>query len=125
MEERRKTERIQTRLPVQWQAHSGVLEGTLINCSLAGCFVQGEVEEPGNEPVRLTIRLPGELLIKLWGTVTFYLPTMGFGLHFISVSDEDQSMFDLWRKYLEGEQASVNLTSKPTAVSALNSTRAT
>lgn len=118
MEERRKSERIQTRLDVQCETHSGVLEGTIINCSLAGCFVQGEVEEPGDEPVRLTIQLPNGTSIMLWGTVTFYLPTMGFGLRFINLSDEDQLMFDRWRNYLSQNPAVGSITPTPSTATA-------
>jgi hypothetical protein len=105
MEERRKTERIETSLQVQCETDSGVLEGTVINCSLAGCFVQGEVEEPGDEPIRLTIQLPNGTAIQLWGSVAYYLPTMGFGLHFTHLSD--QSMFDEWRRYIETTKPAV------------------
>lgn len=119
MEDRRKSERIHTKLQVQFETNSEVLEGTVINCSASGCFVQGEVEEPGDEPVRLTIQLPNGTSIQLWGTVAFYLPTMGFGLHFTHHSDEDQLMFDKWRNYLEGQKPVVKpLSSKPTGVTA-------
>lgn len=100
MEERRKSPRIDLHLPVQWETTSGVLEGTVINCSVGGCFVQAQVEEPGDEPMKLAIQLPnGD--IQLWGKVAYYLPTMGFGLQFISRSDEGQQMLNRWLDYLE------------------------
>jgi PilZ domain len=104
MEERRKTERIQTHLHAQWETHSGVLEGTITNYSVHGCFVEAEVEEPGSEPVKLTVRLPNGTLIELWGTVAFHLPTMGFGLHFTDHAHED--WLNAWRKFLEPQKAS-------------------
>jgi PilZ domain len=118
MEERRKSERIQTRLHAQWETHSGVLEGTIINCSVGGCFVEGEVEEPGDEPVKLTIRLPNGTFVQLWGTVAFHLPTMGFGLHFTHSSDDDQLMFDKWLNYLEAQKAAVPIVRPSTATAA-------
>lgn len=97
MEERRKSPRFDLNLPVHWETASGVHEGTVINCSVSGCFVQTQVEEPGNEPVKLAIQLPDGKNLQLWGEVAFYLPTMGFGLHFTS----GQSMFRGWLDYLQ------------------------
>jgi hypothetical protein len=67
--------------------------------------VEVAVEEPGNEPVKLTVRLPNKTLIELWGTVAFHLPTMGFGLHFIQHPDEDRLTFYKWRDYVEAQKA--------------------
>lgn len=99
MEERRKSRRIDLNLPAHWESESGVHEGTVINCSEGGCFVRAEVEEPGNEPVKLAIQLPDGKDLQLWGKVAFYLPTMGFGLQFISRSSE--SMLKRWGDYLQ------------------------
>lgn len=103
MEERRKSKRIQTRLHVQWETGSSVREATITNCSVYGCFVQDEVEEPGNKPVKLTVQLPNGTSIPLWGIVAFHLPTLGFGLHFKprSRTGQDRSTFDKWRNYVE------------------------
>ena len=101
MEERRKSTRIETFLQAQWETNSGIHEGTVINSSAGGCFVQAQVEEPGDEPVRLAIQLPNGKRIHLWGEVAYYLPTMGFGLHFTHSSDEDGLMLDTWLDYLQ------------------------
>lgn len=111
MEERRKSPRIDLHLPAQWETKSGVHVGTIINCSAGGCFVQAQVEEPGNEPMKLAIQLPIGGHIQLWGKVAYYLPTMGFGLQFSIRSDESQIMFDKWLDYLEV----VNSSSHPYA----------
>ena len=119
MEERRQSERIQARLQARWETDSGVVDGIIINCSVHGCFVLGEVEEPGNDPVRLTVRLPNGSSLLLLGTVAFHLPTLGFGLHFIYPSDEDKAMFDRWRVYVEAEKSAVPTISHPPRISAL------
>ncbi|SRR6266496_2919893 len=100
MEERRKSPRVETLLQAQWETDSGAHEGTVINCSAGGCFVQAQVEEPGDEAVRLAIQLPNGKRVHLWGEVAYYLPTMGFGLHFTHSSDEDRLMLDTWLDYL-------------------------
>ncbi|SRR6266542_2839424 len=101
MEERRKSSRKDTLLQAQWETRSGVHEGTIINCSAGGCFVQAQVEEPGDEPLRLAIQLPNGKRINLLGEVAYYLPTMGFGLHFTHSSDEDRLMLDTWLDFLQ------------------------
>ena len=104
MEERRKSERVDLHLLAQWETTSGVHEGTIVNCSVGGCFVQAQVEEPGNEPMKLAMQLPNGRRIHLWGEVAYYLPTMGFGLKFGNSSDEDQGMLNIWRDYLQAHQ---------------------
>ena len=105
MEERRKSPRIDLHLPAEWETTSGVQVGTVINCSEGGCFVQAQVEEPGDEPMKLAIQLPNGGAIQLWGKVAYYLPTMGFGLQFSIRSDEGQLMLNRWRDYLQAHTA--------------------
>lgn len=101
MEERRKSDRVETHLRAQWETASGAQSGTIINSSVGGCFVMAQVEEPGDEPMKLLIQLPNEVSIHIWGEVVYYLPTMGFGLHFTHSSDEDQTMLNAWLDYLQ------------------------
>ncbi|HUS12382.1 MAG TPA: PilZ domain-containing protein [Pyrinomonadaceae bacterium] len=101
MEERRKSPRIDLHLSAEWETTSGVHVGTVINCSEGGCFVQAQVEEPGDEPMKLAIQLPNGGAIQLWGKVAYYLPTLGFGLQFSIRSDEGQLMLNRWRDYLQ------------------------
>ena len=107
MEERRTSTRIDLHLPAKWETTSGVHEGTLINCSAGGCFVQALVEEPDDEPMKLAIQLPNGKDIQLWGKVAYYLPTMGFGLQFTSRSDEGQLMLKRWLDYLQSVHPSL------------------
>jgi len=107
--ERRKSPRIDLHLPAEWETTSGVHQGTVINCSVGGCFVQALVEEPGDEPMKLAIQLPDGRDIHLWGKVAYYLPTMGFGLQFTSRSDEGQLMLDRWLDFLQVVHSSPNL----------------
>jgi PilZ domain-containing protein len=105
MEERRKSERIHADLNARWETTSGVHEGTIINCSVGGCFVQAQVEEPGSEPIKVEIQLPNGRCIQLWGDVAYYLPTMGFGLHFAHTADNGQGMLNIWVDYLQAHQS--------------------
>ena len=60
-----------------------------------------QVEEPGDEPLKLAIQLPDGKDIHLSGEVAFYLPTRGFGLHFTDPSDEGLMDHNRWLNYLQ------------------------
>jgi hypothetical protein len=104
MKERRESERKDLHLLAQWETASGIHEGTIVNCSVGGCFVQAQVEEPGNELMKLTMQLPNGRRLHLWGEVAYYLPTMGFGLKFDNSSDEGQAMLNILRDYFQTQQ---------------------
>ena len=120
MEERRRSKRVQTSLHVQWETHSNVRDATITNCSVHGCFVEDEVEEPGTRPVKLTVQLPNGISIQLWGMVAFHLPTLGFGLHFKprSRSPQDRLTFDRWRNYVQEQRARDLVIDEPSIVTA-------
>jgi len=100
MDERRNSERIRTHLPAQWETASGVHQGIVVNGSGGGCFVLAQVEEPGDEPLALSIQLPNGSRIHMWGEVAYYLPTEGFGLQFAESSDESRAALKIWLDYL-------------------------
>ena len=105
MDERRKSTRLDLNLPARVETATGVHEGTIINCSVGGCFVQVQVEEPSDEPLKLAIQLPTGN-VELWGSVAYYLPTMGFGLRFTSSSGEGNRMLNRWLNYLQTVRSS-------------------
>jgi hypothetical protein len=100
MEERRKVERFPMLLPVRWETPSGVYSGVILNGSAGGCFVQTHTEDPGDDPLRMEIQLPGGERLSLWGEVTYYLPTEGFGLQFIGLPDDDSTSNGMWLEHL-------------------------
>lgn len=100
MEDRRNSKRVELLLSAHYKTTSGVCNGTVINGSAGGCFVLAQVEDPGDEPMKLTILLPTGESLELWAEVAYHLPTKGFGLQFINRSDEGQAMLNIWRTYL-------------------------
>ena len=100
MEERRKDERVTMSLPVRWETLSGVRDGVLVNGSAGGCFVQTRGEDPGDEPLGLEIQMPDGGRLHLWGEVTYYLPTMGFGLQFVGSPDNGDLRNEAWLAHL-------------------------
>ena len=105
MEDRRKSKRLDLNLRARWETASGVHQGTVINCSVGGCFVKALTEEPGDEPLKLAIQLPNGTDLELWGSVAYYLPTMGFGLRFTGGS-EGNLMLNKWLDYLQSMHSS-------------------
>jgi len=51
--------------------------------------------------LKLAIHLPDGKDLQLWGRVAYYLPTMGFGMHFTS----GQSTLKGWLDYLQANTA--------------------
>jgi len=100
MEERRKSERVRIHLPAQWETASGVRQGIVVNSSAGGCFVLAQVEEPGDEPLALSVELPNGRRAQIRGEVAYYLPTEGFGLQFDQSSDEGRALLKTWLDYL-------------------------
>ena len=100
MEERRKEERIPMSLPVRWETPSGVHEGVLLNGSAGGCFVQASGEDPGDEPLRLEFQMPDGGRLHLWGEVSYYLPTRGFGLQFVASPHANDVESEAWLAHL-------------------------
>lgn len=100
MEERRKSKRVEMSLPAQLETTSGVHRAVVLNGSAGGCFVQVEVEEPGDEPVRIGIQLPREGWVYLWGEVAYHLPTRGLGLQFTEPAAEAQPMLEKWLRHV-------------------------
>ncbi len=108
MKERRKSERINTHLLAKWETAAGRFQGTVINSSAGGCFVRAQIDEPGDEPIQLSVQLPDGKQVQLWGEVAYYLPLEGFGLHFSCSSDEDPMMLSTWLDYLRTSDCQVN-----------------
>lgn len=107
MEERRKSGRVRLNLPACLETESGPRSGVVLNGSTDGCFVHARVEEPGDDPVQVGVRLPHGEWIYLWGEVVYYLPTEGLGLQFTSPTAEAALMLNEWLRYLSsvGETA--------------------
>ncbi|HZB44951.1 MAG TPA: PilZ domain-containing protein [Pyrinomonadaceae bacterium] len=118
MEERRKVERFPMLLQVRWETAHGASSGVILNGSAGGCFVRTRTDDPGDDPLRLEIRLPGGERLSLWGEVTYYLPTEGFGLQFIGSPDDGSSSNDLWLEHLALLKSGAPVRSERALVSA-------
>jgi PilZ domain len=88
-EERRRSERKQVLLEAKWESMSRTHESRVDDVSLGGCFVNtfGRVEL--HEPVNLQIQLPSSEWLQLRGEVASYLPGVGFGVAFTSLTEDE------------------------------------
>ena len=90
MSERRTNKRKKVLLEAKWESMNRMHEARVDDVSLGGCFVDtyGHVEL--GEPVDLQILLPSGEWLALRGTVTSYQPSVGFGMSFESLSDDEK-----------------------------------
>lgn len=76
-------------MEAKWKSMSSTHEARVDDLSVGGCFVDtvGRVEL--NEAVELEIGLPSGDWLSLRGHVASYQPGVGFGMSFISLSEEE------------------------------------
>lgn len=88
-EERRSNKRKRLLLEAKWKSMSSTHEARVDDLSVGGCFVDtvGRVEL--NEAVELEIQLPSGNSLSLRGQVASYQPGVGFGMSFISLSEDE------------------------------------
>jgi hypothetical protein len=98
--ERRKSRRVLMSLQASWGTSARLQPAVVINGSAQGCFLQTQADEPGDDLVRLVIRLPQGEAVQLWGEVTYYLPTVGFGLQFVEGAEGGDPGLEKWAEYV-------------------------
>ena len=89
-EERRKNPRIRLNLPARYDGLSGVQESRLEDISFGGCFVNTHAQVTIGEVISLEIQLPSGEWLRLHGQVTMYQPSIGFGVVFSSLSEDEE-----------------------------------
>jgi hypothetical protein len=90
--ERRSSERKHVLLEAKWESMSRSHEARIDDVSLGGCFVNtyGHVEL--NEAVNLQILRPSGGWLRIQGRVASYQPTVGFGMAFDSLNEEQMTV---------------------------------
>jgi hypothetical protein len=90
MEERRRAERYQVNLDVQWESTSGMRKGTISDISTSGCFILTSPEIAATEPVRIGIQLPKGKSVTLPGQAVYLTEEIGFAMRFIDLGLTEQ-----------------------------------
>lgn len=92
MSERRKDERISLPLETHCEMLSGRHAARLADLSLGGCYVESLAQVSVGEVVRFEIETPTGRRLPLRGEVVYHHPHLGFGVHFVNLSDLEQEM---------------------------------
>ena len=87
MDERRSEKRLEVSLDAVWDGH-GNRPARITDLSEGGCFVDTTGEASLGERLTFRIELPDGNWLELTGEVAHYMRPVGFGLHFIDLSDE-------------------------------------
>jgi|SRR5215213_9262537 len=88
MDERRSEERLEVSLDAVWDGRRGNYTARVIDLSEGGCFVDTLGEASVGELLTLKVQLQGSTWLELTGEVAHHLGTVGFGLRFVNLSDE-------------------------------------
>jgi hypothetical protein len=98
MQERRTAPRFRTSLNVRWETLKTKGRGEVSDISSSGCFILtgGHVQE--RELVHIEILLLDEVA-SLWGNVVYTISEMGFAVHFVLESPEDERSLGLVLKH--------------------------
>ena len=103
--ERRKADRVRTRLEASWEGVLTRRTGTVTDLSPMGCFILTSDEDvKERELVRLEIESPTGRAICLWGEVIYRMPEMGIALRFTGSDPTEQKMLELLIDYLRDHE---------------------
>ena len=100
-DERRRQERVPLMLELRWESLSGKHAARISDMSLGGCYVETMGQVTLGEVIRFEIQLPTGRWIPLIGEVVYFIPAMGFGLHFRSMTETQREMIASLLDYIK------------------------
>lgn len=100
LEDRRKAERIRTKLNARWEGILNRHDGTIVDISAIGCFMLTKDQVTAGELVRIEIQLPTGRWIYLWAEVVYCMPEIGFALQFTGSTRTEETMLALLIDYV-------------------------
>ncbi len=94
--DRRKTERFETKIEIEWEGLVGRRKGVITDISTNGCFVlcSGEVED--GENVKIFFPLTNGRKVQFWGEVVNHTYEIGFGVRFIELTDAQKEFLEIF-----------------------------
>lgn len=101
MSERRNEKRFEVCLDAVWDG-SGHLPARITDLSEGGCFVDTTGEALIGELLTFRVELPGGAWLELRGEVAHQQKTVGFGLRFTDLTDEQREQLRSFIDYLKG-----------------------
>ena len=91
---RRSDNRLGINLRARWDGISGQQEARISDISLGGCYVDSLSRVDLGEFVALELELPSGEWLPLRGEVTTCQEGVGFGLRFVSLTEEEKSALE-------------------------------
>ena len=88
MSERRSEKRWEVSFDAVWDGKSGNYTARVTDLSEGGCYVDSLGEVMIGERVKLKLLLPNGEWLELTGEAAHHTPPVGFGLRFVSLSDD-------------------------------------
>lgn len=89
-DDRRKAPRVRANIDVKWQGVFGVKKGSISDISVIGCFVLCSGEVVDGEIVKITVTLPRNRQIILFGEVVYHTHELGFAVRFVRLGEEEE-----------------------------------
>lgn len=102
-EERRRDERVPLVLDVRWESLSGKHSARISDMSLSGCYVEAMGQVTVGELIRFEVQLPTGRWLPLIGEVIYYLPAMGFGIRFRTLTQKQREVIANLLDYMRPE----------------------
>jgi|SRR5581483_4938670 len=92
MSERRINDRVECNIEARWQGLSGNSNAMITDLGLGGCFIESNTRASFADYVSLDINLDNEIWFSLRGEVIYSLPSVGFGLRFLNLTQAEQEL---------------------------------
>ena len=90
MSDRRTEKRLDVCLDAVWDGKSGNYSARVTDLSEGGCYVDSLGEAQIGEVIAFKLQLPNGEWIEFSGEVAHQSPPLGFGLRFVTLSDEQR-----------------------------------
>ena len=95
MNERRAEERLEVCLDARWDGSTANYSCRLVDLSEGGCYIDTLGEAVVGEKISLKVLISDQQWLQLSGEVAHYKPSLGFGVRFINVTEEQRSRIRL------------------------------
>jgi len=101
MSDRRSEKRWDVCLDAIWDGKSGNYSARVTDLSEGGCYVDSLGEAQIGEVIAFKLQLPNGEWIEFSGEVAHQSPPLGFGLRFVTLSDEQREKLHLVLDHLQ------------------------
>jgi len=94
-DEKRKRERLPLVIETTWEGSTSKSLARTVDISATGCFIDTLAPVEVGEKLNLRLTLPDGDYMSLQALVIYQMPSLGFGVRFIRMSDSDRLRLDV------------------------------